>query len=141
MAWWKAVSVTVQATENVVAVNAGDDIAGVFPGDALLVGSNPPVEIKKAYIDLSNNKYLELVDPWPYSTETGQPAKAINTGNSLVEAVKVLREVGDLSTEFYGNVLEFLTSNADTVTFTANNQNYTVKSYNKLISEVDALTP
>lgn len=141
MAWWKGISLSVTAGQKIVTVNAGDDIGKVYPGDALLIGVLNPVEIKKAYVSTDSHVLLELVDPWPYDTQTGQPGKILSVANSLGEAITVLRDVGDVTTEFYGNVLEFLTSPNPTVTFTANNQTYTVRSYSNLVSAVEDLTP
>ena len=141
MAWWKGISLTVTTGQKIVAVVAGDDIAKVYPGDALLIGTLNPVEIKKAYVDGSSNVFIELTDPWPYDTQTGQPGKVLSVSNSLSEAITVLRDVGDTTTEFYGNVLDFLISPNPTVTFTANNQSYTVRSYSNLVAAVEDLTP
>lgn len=95
MTWFYASSVTVANGQTVVSVNAGDDIVIAQEQGGLIIGSNPPVEIKRTYLDGSSNKKIELSKPWPYGTQTNQPAVAFPTDGDLAAATAVLKTLID----------------------------------------------
>ena len=63
MTWFTATSVTVNNGQTVVSVNAGDDIQLAQESGGLIIGNNPPVEIKRSYLDGSNNKKNRAAQP------------------------------------------------------------------------------
>lgn len=95
MAWFYATSVSVTNGATVVSVNAGDDIAIIQPGDGLVIGTQPPVEIKRTYLDGGSNKKIELLKPWPYGSQTNQTAVAFPTDGDLAAATAVLKQLID----------------------------------------------
>lgn len=92
MTWFYATSVSVTNGATVVSVNAGDDIALIQPSDALIIGTQPPVEIKRTYLDGSSNKKIELLKPWPYGSQTNQSAEAYPTAGDFQAATAVLKQ-------------------------------------------------
>lgn len=95
MTWFYATSVSVTNGATVVSVNAGDDIAIIQPGDGLVIGTQPPVEVKRTYLDGSSNKKIELLKPWPYGSQTNQAAVAFPTDGDLAAATAVLKQLID----------------------------------------------
>lgn len=95
MTWFNATSVTVNNGQTVVSVNAGDDIQLAQESGGLIIGNNPPVEIKRSYLDGSNNKKIELRSPWPYQNQSAQPAVAFPTDGDLAAATAVLKQLID----------------------------------------------
>lgn len=93
MAWFYATSVSVTNGATVVSVNAGDDIAIIQPGDGLVIGTQPPVEVKRTYLDGSSNKKIELLKPWPYGSQSNQPAEAYPTAGDFQAATAVLKQL------------------------------------------------
>lgn len=93
MTWWTATSVSVNNGQTIVNVNTGDDVQIAQEAGGLVIGNQPPVEIKRTFLDGSNNKKIELRLPWPYSNQTNQPAVAFPTDADLAEATRILREV------------------------------------------------
>lgn len=92
MTWWKASSVTVTAGQSTVTVNTGDDIGMIKGAEGLVIGNQPPVEIKRSYLNASV-MILELVAPWPYANQSGQPAIAFPTDGDLAAATAVLKQL------------------------------------------------
>lgn len=95
MTWFTATSVAVNNGQTVVSVNAGDDIQLAQESGGLIIGNNPPVEIKRSYLDGSNNKKIELRSAWPYANQAAQPAVAFPTDGDLAEATAVLKQLID----------------------------------------------
>lgn len=95
MTWFYATSVTVANGQTVVAVNSGDDIQLAQSAGGLIIGTQPAVEIKRTFLDGSNNKKIELSKPWPYGTQTNQPAMAFPTDGDLAAATAVLKQLID----------------------------------------------
>ncbi len=95
MTWFYATSVSVTNGATVVSVNSGDDIALIQPSDALVIGTQPPVEIKRTYLDGSSNKKIELLKPWPYGSQTNQSAEAYPTAGDFQSATAVLKQLID----------------------------------------------
>ncbi|MCB5226192.1 pyocin knob domain-containing protein [Alishewanella sp. 16-MA] len=95
MTWFTATSVTVANGQTVVSVNAGDDIQLAQEAGGLIIGSNPPVEIKRSYLDGSNNKKIELRSAWPYANQSAQAAVAFPTDGDLAAATAVLKQLID----------------------------------------------
>lgn len=95
MTWFYATSVTVANGQTVVAVNSGDDIQLAQSAGGLIVGTQPAVEIKRTFLDGSSNKKIELTKPWPYGTQTNQPAMAFPTDGDLAAATAVLKQLID----------------------------------------------
>lgn len=95
MTWFTATSVTVNNGQTVVSVNAGDDIQLAQESGGLIIGNNPPVEIKRSYLDGSNNKKIELRSAWPYANQAAQPAVAFPTDGDLAAATAVLKQLID----------------------------------------------
>lgn len=93
MAWFYATSVSVTNGATVVSVNAGDDIALAQGAGGLVIGTQPPVEIKRTYLDGSSNKKIELLKPWPYGSQTNQAAVAFPTDGDLAAATAVLKQL------------------------------------------------
>lgn len=91
MTWFYATSVSVTNGQTVVSVNTGDDIVIAQEQGGLIIGTNPPVEIKRTYLDGSSNKKIELSKPWPYGSQTNQPAMAFPTDGDLAAATAVLK--------------------------------------------------
>lgn len=94
MTWWKASSVTVTAGQSTVTVNTGDDIGMIKGAEGLVISNQPPVEIKRSYLNASV-MMLELMAPWPYATQSGQPAIAFPTDGDLAAATAVLKQLID----------------------------------------------
>ncbi|MDR7119771.1 hypothetical protein [Rheinheimera soli] len=94
MTWWKASSVTVTAGQSTVTVNTGDDVGMIKGAEGLVIGNQPPVEVKRSYLNASV-KMLELISPWPYATQSGQPAVAFPTDGDLAAATAVLKALID----------------------------------------------
>lgn len=92
MTWWKASSVTVTAGQSTVTVNTGDDIGMIKGAEGLVIGNQPPVEIKRSYLNASV-MMLELMAPWPYANQSGQPAIAFPTDGDLAAATAVLKQL------------------------------------------------
>lgn len=82
MSWWSATSVSITNNTKIVTVTTGDDISTVSVGSGLIIGSNAPVEIVRAYIDNSVKK-LELKNNWTTGTVTAQAAVAFPTDADL----------------------------------------------------------
>ena len=95
MTWFTATSVAVNNGQTVVSVNAGDDIQLAQESGGLIIGNNPPVEIKRSYLDGSNNKKIELRSAWPYANQAAQPAVAFPTDGDLAAATAVLKQLID----------------------------------------------
>lgn len=95
MPWFYASSVSVTNGATVVSVNTGDDISLAQNAGGLVIGAQPPVEIKRTYVDGSNNKKIELLKPWPYGNQTNQPALAFPTDGDLAAATAVLKQLID----------------------------------------------
>lgn len=95
MTWFYATSVSVTNGQTVVSVNTGDDIVIAQEQGGLIIGTNPPVEIKRTYLDGSSNKKIELSKPWPYGSQTNQPAMAFPTDGDLAAATAVLKQLID----------------------------------------------
>lgn len=95
MTWFYATSVTVANGQTVVAVNSGDDIQLAQSAGGLIIGTQPAVEIKRTFLDGSSNKKIELSKPWPYGTQTNQPAMAFPTDGDLAAATAVLKQLID----------------------------------------------
>jgi len=88
MLWFYANQVTVNNGSSVVALTSGEDISNISEGDGLIVGSFAPVEIKKAYIDGSNNKFIELAVAWADSNQTSVKARVYYTAGDFIAATK-----------------------------------------------------
>lgn len=56
MTWWTATSVSVNNGQTIVNVNTGDDVQIAQEAGGLVIGNQPPVEIKRTFLDGSNNK-------------------------------------------------------------------------------------
>ncbi len=95
MPWFNATSVSVTNGATVVSVNAGDDISLAQAAGGLIIGTQPAVEIKRTFLDGSNNKKIELLKPWPYGSQTNQPAVAFPTDGDLAAATSVLKQLID----------------------------------------------
>lgn len=95
MTWFYATSVSVTNGATVVSVNAGDDIALAQGAGGLVIGTQPPVEIKRTYVDGGSNKKIELLKPWPYGSQTNQAAVAFPTDGDLAAATAVLKQLID----------------------------------------------
>lgn len=95
MTWFTATSVTIANGSTIVSVNAGDDIEIAQVAGGLIIGQNPPVEIKRTYLDGLGDKKIELRSAWTYASQTAQPAVAFPTDADLAEATKVLRQLID----------------------------------------------
>lgn len=95
MTWFTATSVTIANGATIVSVNAGDDIAIAQEAGGLIIGQNPPVEIKRTYLDGGGAKKIELRSAWPYATQTAIPAVAFPTDGDLAAATAVLKGLID----------------------------------------------
>ncbi|HAT42347.1 MAG TPA: hypothetical protein DCS87_11615 [Rheinheimera sp.] len=95
MTWYYATSVSVTNGATVVSVNTGDDVAIAQAEGGLIIGTNPPVEIKRTYLDASSNKKIELAKPWPYATQTNQQAYAYPTDGDFAAATATLQSLID----------------------------------------------
>lgn len=95
MTWFTATSATVLNGGIIVSINNGDDIEIAQVAGGLIIGTNPPVEIKRTYLDGLGDKKIELRSAWPYASQTAQPAVAFPTDADLAEATKVLRQLID----------------------------------------------
>lgn len=95
MSWFTATSVTVAGGTTIVSVNAGDDIEIAQTAGGLIIGLNPPVEIKRTYLDGGGAKKIELVKAWNYPAQTDQPAVAFPTDGDLAAATLVLKQLID----------------------------------------------
>ena len=93
MTWFTAQSVSVTNGQTIVNVITGDDVQIAQEAGGLIIGNNPPVEIKRTFLDGGGAKKIELRSPWPYATQTTQFAVAFPTDGDLAEATRVLREV------------------------------------------------
>ena len=93
MTWWTATSVSVNNGQTIVNVNTGDDVQLAQESGGLIIGNNPPVEIKRTFLDGSNNKKIELRSPWPYQNQNAQPAVAFPTDGDLAAATAVLKQL------------------------------------------------
>lgn len=90
--WFYADQVTINNGSLVVEVTSGEDISIISAGDGLIVGSFAPVEIKRAYIDGSNNKFIELALPWGDSNQTSVNARGYYTAGDFIAATKALQD-------------------------------------------------
>ena len=115
--WFYADQVTINNGSLVVEVTSGEDISIISAGDGLIVGSFAPVEIKRAYIDGSNNKFIELALPWGDSNQTSVNARGYYTAGDFIAATKALQ---DASLLLSGNfsALDDWGSNTGSVSFT-----------------------
>ena len=93
MTWWTATSVSVNNGATIVNVNTGDDVQIAQEAGGLVIGNQPPVEIKRTYLDGGGLKKIELRLPWPYANQTNQPAVAFPTDADLAKATRILREI------------------------------------------------
>jgi len=93
MTWWTATSVSVNNGQTIVNVNTGDDVQIAQEAGGLVIGNQPPVEIKRTFLDGGGLKKIELRLPWPYSNQSNQPAVAFPTDADLAEATRILREI------------------------------------------------
>ena len=140
MTWWTASSVSVTNGATIVNVNTGDDVQIAQEAGGLVIGNNPPVEIKRTFLDGGGLKKIELRLPWPYGAVSNQPAVAFPTDADLAEATRVLRAVGSDAVTFAEALSQVLVSNTDTITIqTETSGAVTVVPYGKLVSTVDGL--
>lgn len=93
--WFRATKATIANGGKVVAIIEGDDISLVQEKAGLIFEGQSPVEIKRGYIDGTGAKFIELVDEWPYSSQSQQPAVSFPTDASFAEATAELRRVID----------------------------------------------
>jgi hypothetical protein len=92
MTWFKATSLTIANNSAVATVVSGEDISNIQPGDGLIVGAFTPVEIKRVYIDGSNNKLIELVSVWPDTAQIAVPSRVLPTSGDFAGAVQALKD-------------------------------------------------
>lgn len=93
MTWFTAQSVTINTGQTIASVNNGDDVQIAQEAGGLIIGNNPPVEIKRTFRDAGGAPKIELRLPWPYTNQLNQPAVAFPTDADLAEATRVLREI------------------------------------------------
>lgn len=114
MAWWNATSVTISNNQNVVVVNAADNIGLINDGDALVLAGQI-VEIDRAYFDNNNAPRILLKSNWTSGNQTNQPAKAVPIPADLRRAVQYLRDVGQDAVTFSEVMAQVLVSTAETI--------------------------
>ena len=114
--WFYANQVTINNGSTVVAVTSGEDISIISAGDGLIVGSFNPVEIKRAYIDGSNNKFIELALAWGDSNQSGVKARAYYTAGDFIAATKALQDANVLINDNFSS-LDDWGSNTGSVSF------------------------
>jgi hypothetical protein len=114
--WFYANQVTINNGSTVVEVTSGEDVSIISAGDGLIVGSFSPVEIKRAYIDGSNNKFIELALAWEDSNQTNVNARAYYTAGDFIAATKALQDANILINDNFSS-LDDWGSNAGSVSF------------------------
>ena len=140
MTWWTATSVSVTNGQKIVSVTTGDDVQIAQEAGGLIIGNNPPVEIKRTFLDGTGAAKIELVLNWPYATQSAQPAVAFPTDADLAEATRILRSVGSDAVTFAEALAQVLGSTANTITVsTETSGDLTVTPYGKLTADVQAL--
>jgi hypothetical protein len=82
MSWWSATNVSVTNNTNIVTVTTGDDTLSISPEGGLVIGSYPPVEVVRGYIDNSVKK-IELKRNWTFGTVSNQAAVLFPTDADL----------------------------------------------------------
>lgn len=95
MSWFYANSVTITNGQTIVTVNSGEDISLAQTAGGLIVGGNPPVEIKRSYLGDGGQGRIELLKAWPYANQNSQPAYAFPTDGDFAQATEVLRALID----------------------------------------------
>lgn len=139
MAWWNATSVTISNNQNVVVVNAADNIGLINDGDALVLAGQI-VEIDRAYFDNNNAPRILLKSNWTFGNQTNQPAKAVPIPADLRRAVQYLRDVGQDAITFSEAMAQILSSTAATLVIpTATSGDVTVVPYGRLVQQVNDL--
>ncbi len=93
MTWFTTPSASINNGQSIVVIVGGDDISIAQEAGGLIIGTNPPVEIKRTFRTESGLPRIELARPWPYANQNNQPAVAFPTDADLAEATRVLREL------------------------------------------------
>ena len=117
MTWFTALQVSITNGTVVVTVNSGESIANVQPGDALIVGSFSPVEIKRAYINGASEQLIELVGSWNDSTQTTVAARVFPTSGDFAAAVSALKNATKVTSDNFKALESFGTQPSGTVDF------------------------
>ncbi len=139
MAWFRANQISISNGSVVVTVDSGEDISNVQPEDALLVGSFEPVEIKNAYIDGSNNKFIELAVAWDNSTQTTVPATVFATAGDFKTATEALKNATNITGLNFSSLQDWGTLLGN-VTFTDQlGAEYTARTMAQMDADVAAI--
>ena len=139
MAWFRATQASIANGASVVTVDSGEDISNIKAGDALIVGSFAPVEIKRAYIDGSDNKLIELVIAWGDSTQTTVPARVVPTAGDFNNAVTVLNNATVVTQDNFKTMDDWGSQPTGNVTFTAaDGVTYSVRSMQQMDADVQS---
>jgi hypothetical protein len=137
--WFYADQVTINNGSLVVAVTSGEDISIISAGDGLIIGSFAPVEIKKAYIDGSNNKFIELALEWSDSNQTNVAARAYYTAGDFIAATKALQDANILINDNFLSLDEWGTG-LGTVDFVNQaGETHTARTLSQMDADVQAI--
>lgn len=116
MAAFTADSINISNGQDVAEILSQEAINTIRKGDFLVIGSFPPVEILQAYKNGQGERFIELLKPWPHTSQANQPAIVIPTTVDYREAVEALQAANTLVSDNKKAMGEWQT-NMGTVTF------------------------
>ena len=112
----------------------GANGAFVSIGTAVFINGNPPVEGVEG-----TGTTIELRDPWPYATVTGEPFVAFNTLEGLANAIRRLRDTTTDSLGISNAFSDIITSTDPTIQIELSTGPVTVTPFGYLEQEGNAL--
>lgn len=116
MAAFTADSINISNGRDVAEVISQEAINTIQKGDFLVISGFPPVEILQAYKNGQGERFIELLKPWPHTSQSNQPAIVIPTTVDYREAVEALRAANTLVSDNKKAMSDWQT-NMGTVTF------------------------
>ncbi|TMP19078.1 hypothetical protein CWC02_08400 [Pseudoalteromonas sp. S2721] len=116
MAAFTADSINILNGQDVAEITSAEPINTIQKGDFLVINGFPPVEILQAYKNGQGERFIELLKPWPHTSQANQPAIVIPTTVDYREAVEALRAANTLVSDNKKAMGEWQT-NMGTVTF------------------------
>tara|TARA_Y100000310_G_scaffold345868_1_gene472067 strand:+ start:38334 stop:41243 length:2910 start_codon:yes stop_codon:yes gene_type:complete len=116
MAAFTAESINILNGQDVAEITSAEPINTIQKGDFLVISGFPPVEILQAYKNGQGERFIELLKPWPHTSQANQPAIVIPTTVDYREAVEALRAANTLVSDNKKAMGDWQT-NMGTVTF------------------------
>ncbi|QSX32632.1 hypothetical protein JYB87_12825 [Shewanella avicenniae] len=113
--WIKATQASVSANGTIITVNSGESFASVQPGDAAILGTNPPVEILRTQQAAGGAWQLVLEEGWPYAAVTNGRLRVQPNGGRFAAAMQAMRDVNTYAANTHAAMNAWLSSTAATI--------------------------